>query len=116
MPSLAPSISPSRAQAALGRKETEIYNGELGFLDLDNDPDVLECVGEQSSGAEAGPSKENETPPYLYLLTRKSAEEFVTLFPPVCLAEDCRHRLQLECLSCGLFEVPRWPQVDVAVS
>lgn len=40
-------VSPSRILPALRKREGTIFDEELGFLDFENDPDILECLAEE---------------------------------------------------------------------
>jgi hypothetical protein len=40
-------VSPSRILPALRKREGTIFDEELGFLDFEDDPDVLECLAEE---------------------------------------------------------------------
>lgn len=94
--SLAPGISLGRVLPALGKPDTTIYDEELGFLDLDNDPDVAECIMEDAVAGEPEASKKEEPLPYVYLATSEALAEFVRLYSHVCLSEGCGHRMGLD--------------------
>jgi hypothetical protein len=118
---LAPGISPSRILPALERAATTVFDEELGFTELDNDPDILAALPEVTNDTRAT-DKQVDSPPYAYLVTSEALAEFVKLYNHVCMSKDCGHRMKLDRLasislvcSC-LFDMPSRTQVDVAIS
>jgi hypothetical protein len=67
-------------------------------MDLEDDPDILECIPEQDNEGADGKKKE-DTPPYVFLATSQALEEFVKSYHHVCLSECCGHRMQLDRLA-----------------
>lgn len=95
--SLLSSISPSRIRPALRKSDDAVYDEELGFMDLDNDPDILETISEEiPCQAQRSVKKED---PKVFLTESSKLLEFVKLFPPVCAVRDCGHRMAAERLG-----------------
>jgi hypothetical protein len=88
-------ISPSRVLSALRKKEGTVYDEELGFMDLDDDPDILEAIPEEIPTV-AARSPKNKADPKVFLAETSKLLEFVKLFPPVCHARDCGQRMTAE--------------------
>jgi hypothetical protein len=86
-----PGVSPSRVLPSL-RRTADDWDEELGFMSLDNDPDILESVEEEVLQELA--EKEDEMK--VYIGETSKLLEFVKLFPPVCPVRECGHRMQAE--------------------
>jgi hypothetical protein len=88
-------ISSSRVMPALRKKEGTVYDEELGFMDLDDDTDVVEAISEEIPTVSARTVK-NKPVPKVFLAETSKLLEFVKLFPPVFHARDCGQRMTAE--------------------
>jgi hypothetical protein len=89
--SMLPDVSPSRVLPSL-RKSAGVWDKELGFMELDNDPDIVDCLEEVVQEA----SEKEQKQPEVYLGETSKLLEFVKLFPHVCQARGCGQRMVAE--------------------
>jgi hypothetical protein len=89
--SILPDVSPSRVLPSL-RKTADDWDEELGFMEFDNDPDILESVQEEVVEEVA----EKDDQMKVFIGETAKLLEFVKLFPPGCPVRDCGHRMQAE--------------------
>lgn len=63
-------------------------------MELDEDPDILDCLGEEASAAAEKPSTSRSAS--VFLGEHAKLEEFFRLFPPVCPVRGCGHRMEVK--------------------
>jgi hypothetical protein len=86
-------ISPSHVLPALRKNEGTKYDEELGFMDLNNEPDNLQTISEEIPSVRSVKKKEE---PKVFLAETAKLLKFVKLFPHVCDARDCGERMKAE--------------------